>query len=73
METAQGQKIYDRMFHSRLDPEKFKTWKHCDTWDIRPRKIRDVIEEKLAAGFRVTSGYMTTSCRGYHTHYLLWK
>lgn len=73
------EKINSRMFRRRLDQNKYdelsNKWNFIEMRDIRTRqkKTREVIRELLKAGKKVTAGYFTTGCRGFHEHVILWR
>jgi hypothetical protein len=66
-------KIHKRIFRRRLDQNKiYKGWTWIHIRDIRG-KIDEKIIELLNENNIVTAGYYTTSIRGYHDYYLMYR
>ena len=73
----QVEKLHDRMFRNRFDPNKLmRDWKP-DSWQAGAggdgRKAETVIREHLEKGHKVSTGYFNTACRGFHTYMIFWK
>lgn len=67
------EKIHNRIFRRRLDNNKdYSDWSFIRAKDLKD-KLGDKIAELLAQGFKVSGGYHTTSVRGFHQYYLMYK
>ena len=75
--------IIDRMYKHRIDQYNDKYHKrytfykaneiYFGNYGQSPSKMEVFLKERLEAGDKITSGYYTTSVRGFHEYYILIK
>lgn len=66
-------KIHKRIFHNRLSQDKdYSQWVMIEIKSIRG-KMDETIAQWLQEGKTVSGGYYTTSVRGYHIYYVMYK
>ena len=67
--------INTRMFRNRLSNNlnQLQGWQSASSRSFKPIKTHDFIKDLLSKGHRVTAGFYSTACRGFHEHYIFWK
>lgn len=72
-------KIEDRVFRNYISPKRYEEmvsnqyrFEHYGIGS-RGKEMRSFAKEKLLNGHFVTGGYLATSIRDYHDHYIIWK
>jgi len=70
-------RLMTRMFRRRLGGRDLESWRWVDIRNLAFIPGRSAAREHILRlvrdGYRVTTGYTCTSCRGYHDHWILYK
>ena len=68
-------KLRTRMFRRRISEAQQERF-YASDWTIEEapkHEVNERLTELLSTGHIVTTGWMATSIRGYHTHYIVWR